>query len=180
MAKSSFQFPKLREHYSRWASVIEYLARQYALLVAGIIQRESAWNEKAERYEPAFYDRYLKENDEWQRRNEQNGWQICHVASSWGLLQIMFVTAWERGYRGDPVGLLIPEVNLVYGTKHLAWLLDRYEGVTGLEDMVAAYNAGNVRLNDAGQYVNWQYVDFVFRAANELKTIFGQRTYGRL
>lgn len=178
MGKKSSQFPRLRENYARWQSVIEYIAPQQCLIVGGIIERESAWNPKAERYEPAFYDRYLRDNEEWQRRIEEHGWQICHVASSWGLMQIMFVTAWERGYRGDPSALVIPELSLLYGMKHLAWLFARHEGVSGIEDAVAAYNAGTVRLNAEGQYVNWQYVDFVFRVANELKYILSRRSYG--
>ena len=169
----------LRKDYLRWQPAIEFLAPQYCLVVAGIIQRESAWDTKAERCEPAFYEKYLSDNDEWQRRIEDHGWQICHVASSWGLMQIMFVTAWERGYRGNPTALTVPEVSLLYGTKHLAWLLDRYEGIAGIADMVAAYNAGNVRLNDNGQYVNQPYVDYVFQIADQLKGILDRRTYGK-
>jgi len=169
----------LKKNYLLWQSVIEYLAPQYCLVVGGMIQRESAWDPKAERYEPAFYERYLSDNDEWQRRIEHHGWQICHVASSWGLMQIMFVTAWERGYRGNPTDLTAPETNLLYGAMHLAWLLDRYEGVSGMADAVAAYNAGNVRLDENGQYVNQPYVDYVFSVADQLKEVFERRTYGR-
>jgi len=167
----------LRTNYLRWQSVIEYLAPQYCLIIAGMIQRESAWEPKAERYEGSFFTQ-IEDKEDWQRRIEENGWQICHVCSSLGLMQIWFVVAWERGFHGSPTDLLVPETNLVYGTMQLKWLLDRL-GVTGLNDAVAAYNAGSPKLDATGAYVNQEYVDYVFSVADQLKEILGRRTYGQ-
>jgi len=50
-----------------------------------------------------------------------------------------------------------PEVNIYLTAAYLRYQLDRYDG--NITDAVAAYNAGSVRKNDRGAYVNQWHVD---------------------
>ena len=63
------------------------------------------------------------------------------ISSSYGLMQTMFLTAYETcGYRGSPDGLKDAAVNIDCGTKILKTKLDLYGG---LSNAVSAYNAGS-------------------------------------
>lgn len=64
--------------------------------------------------------------------------------ASYGLMQILYSTAKEVGYEGEPSGLLEVGTNLQYGTAYLRQLLDRF-GDTRLA--LAAYNAGPTRVS---------------------------------
>ena len=144
-----------------YRSVVEFLADKWAPLIAAIIERESGFRPLSVRYEPGFYRRYIAHDAIWKRRMEARGWNPVRVSSSFGLMQIMFPTAWTEGFRREPEELLVPEVNLVYGTKRFFHLLERYENPV---DAVAAYNAGTPRRRE-GVYVNQPYVDFVMEVA---------------
>ena len=160
----------LLKGWRRWRGVIEFLAPECAHEIAAIAFRESAWKEDVYRPEPAFYDRYIAADTptaiEWRKRIDSHGWQHVKCATSYGLMQIMFTTAWERGYRDDPDGLLIPEVSLLYGTMHFVYLWDKY---TSVYDAIAAYNAGSPRRYDATTYVNQDYVDYVLAGLDVLR-----------
>lgn len=75
-----------------------------------------------------------------------------------GLMQIMPATARDMGFVGDEVELFNPPINIFTGVKYLRFQLDRYGN---LLDMVAAYNAGSVRKNKDGAYINLSYVKSV-------------------
>jgi soluble lytic murein transglycosylase-like protein len=58
----------------------------------------------------------------------------------YGLMQITYATARSMGYKGEPRGLLDPEVNLTYAVPYLA---NAYKAAGGNEDRaVALYAAG--------------------------------------
>src|SRR4051794_29841986 len=68
------------------------------------------------------------------------------IAASYGLAQILYVTACDYGFAGEPEELFVPAIGLEYGARHLAHLLAWADG----DEMRAlcAYNggtAGNVR-----------------------------------
>ena len=157
---------ELRENYARWKRVIEFLAPDYPTIIGAIVQVESSWNPAAYRHEPRFYDRYVATNRDWQDRINEHGWQALKVATSWGLMQILFCTAWERGYRGDPEGLLVPEVSLLYGTMHFQHLTKSHG--YSVEDAIAAYNAGTPARTETGEYRNQKYVSNVLATNNAL------------
>jgi soluble lytic murein transglycosylase-like protein len=65
-----------------------------------------------------------------------------------GLMQLMPATAALRGVRDS----FNARDNIEGGVRHLKWLLDRYAG--NVPYAVAAYNAGNQRVEDAGGIPN--------------------------
>jgi len=87
-------------------------------LIKAIITIESSFDEKSYRYEP--------------HRND----------ASYGLIQILYATAKNLGFKGKPTDLYNPQVNIEYGTKFLKVLLNQYKN---LEDVIASYNMGYPR-----------------------------------
>jgi soluble lytic murein transglycosylase-like protein len=76
-----------------------------------------------------------------------------------GLGQINAPTAQGLGVT-DLNKLFRPDYNIEIMNKLLVELRGRYNGITS--DMIAAYNAGKVRLDDSGKYRNSIYVEKVF------------------
>src|SRR5262245_49046246 len=90
------------------------------------ILAESAGHADAFRFEPsiaaqiasgALRPRTLPGNPEPRR-----------IASSYGLLQILYVTACDYGFRDNPEALFVPAIGLKFGLAHLAALLEWAEG----------------------------------------------------
>lgn len=120
------------------------LAETYAvdpMLVEAVILKESGGHACAYRYEPEFYDRYLKGNAEYA------GMEPTRVSASYGLCQVMYPTARERGFRGEPELLCVPQVNIDLGCGILSALLRWADG--DVRKASAAYNGG--RGNWAGK-----------------------------
>lgn len=129
------------------------------LLVAAIVQVESAGDEWAMRFEPHWYDRL---NDVDPPRGVSVATERMQLSTSWGLMQVLGVTAREFGCDTPFLGVLCqPVVGIEYGCQVLRSKFERYDGDT--LDAVAAYNAGSVRLSDDGAYSNQGYVDKVMR-----------------
>lgn len=117
--------------------IVEQYATAYNLppaLVMAIISQESAFNPLAKRYEPKYK---------------------CY---SYGLMQILYVTAKNIGYKGQPEELLDINTNLNYGCKYLSNQYKRYN--QNLTDTISSYNAGSVTIKD-NKYSNQQYVNQV-------------------
>ena len=113
------------------------------LLVEAIVLTESSGNTDAFRFEPAFYNRYIKPYRLYL------GWNPRRISSSYGLLQLMGPVAHERGYPKDqPLEhLFVPEVGLEWGCKHLRMLLDWADGFEASDTQkrdaaLASYNGG--------------------------------------
>lgn len=132
-------------------------------LVTAMAMHES-WNPSlktavahAFRHEPAFWLRYMANKPEW------DGAVPYRVASSYGLLQVMYATALDVGYpRGDaPEMLFIPTINLEYGCRVIA---DRFTWAKGdTQALLASYNGGKTKDNAPGvvKKRNQVYVDSV-------------------
>ena len=103
-------------------------------IIEAIVQVESAGMAHAYRYEPAFWDRYLKDNPLYNDMNPRR------ASASYGLMQIMYPVACERGFTGEPELLFVPAINLQYGCRHLQHLLEWSSG--DVERALAAYNGG--------------------------------------
>lgn len=92
------------------------------------------------------------------------------VASSYGLLQILYVTAAvDDGLTGDPEQLFMPTVGLAYGAKQLARLLawarrHTADETRAMDAALAAYNGGEVGNLPTGPLRNQAYVDRVHHA----------------
>lgn len=130
-----------------WKEIVA-AALKYKLdpvLVEAIVVKESSGNTDAFRFERDFWNRYLKPNKLYAGRNPRR------VSSSYGLMQVMYPVAVERGYPADasPETLFIPETGLDYGCRQLRFLLDWVDGgwpeipeAVRLSAAVAAYNGG--------------------------------------
>ena len=113
------------------------------LLVEAIVLTESSGNTDAFRFEPNFYNRYIKPYKLYVGQNPRR------VSSSYGLMQIMLPVAHERGFLKSqpPEYLFVPEVGLDFGCKHLRYLLDWADGFACSDTQkrdaaLASYNGG--------------------------------------
>ncbi len=106
-------------------------------LVEGVITVESAWDPRAYHYD------YTGDPPPEARAA---GWGAEDWGSSWGLMQLEGVTAWEAlGYRGHPQGLWAVEINTRLGARYLKTLMTRYGDVL---DTLIAYNGGGAAVAD--------------------------------
>ena len=108
---------------TRYRPEITAAAKAYGLdplLVEAIVLTESSGNTDAFRFEPNYYNRLLKPKKLYPGQNPRR------ISSSYGLLQIMYDVAMERGYPKalPPEHLFVPEVGLEWGCKHLRYLMD--------------------------------------------------------
>ena len=138
-------------------------------IICGIISQESGWRTDATRYEPAFQRKYI----DTKYQNFREKWRR-DMATSWGLMQVMGITARELGFRGDPCELLNPPVGVRWGCKKLAELMRRYPDAP--KDVISAYNAGSPRRDKDGKYVNQYYVNKVLGYAQEWGEIINDKT----
>ena len=152
--------------------------------IKAIIRIESNFDLLAWRYEPAF-DR--KNKDKWtkppysyyaygegsttigtwldlHKRNAEiqpGDWNIpanLWLASSYGFMQILGVTALDLGFKEDEPQIYEPKINIKLGIKYLQYQLERYNGK--INWAVAAYNAGSAHIIDR-KFVNQDYVNKV-------------------
>jgi soluble lytic murein transglycosylase-like protein len=139
-------------------------------LLASICQQESGGNPWAMRFEPSLEGEVTKDGS-YLRLAMKNG--ITSITerilqqSSFGLCQILGLTARRMGFDRSLLELTTPAIGLDYGAKLLQSLLKRYNWVE--VDAVAAYNAGEVKLNSSGSLVNQLYVTSVCSFAKELR-----------
>ena len=134
--------------YRFYKPLIDAAAEKWQLdpiLVAAMCWQESTFNTDGFRFEADFYNRYLKPRPEWVGSNPRR------VSSSYGLMQIMFPVAVERGYPKEqaPEGLFVPEVGLEFGNRQLRYMMDKVDakvpqapGQDRLKAALASYNGG--------------------------------------
>ncbi len=124
-------------------------------IMFGWVLTESAWDPWATREEPAFHRRYVGDGG-------RESWEL---AISWGLLQVMGLTAREIGYKERYLSRLCdPALGLYYGAKYLR---SRYDGGDQTwAGALAAYNGG-FGGNMHPPYRNQHYVDKVISNARE-------------
>lgn len=126
------------------------------------VAQESSWDTYATREEPAFYRRYiLPKLDSMGRRAKREQWEL---AISFGLLQVMGVTAREMGFTNKYLSQLSdPSLGLYYGVKYLLHQKSRGDG--SWAQALAAYNGGvgGSPDNRTAPYRNQHYVDDVLR-----------------
>lgn len=111
-------------------------------LVEAIVIRESSGLTHAYRFEPLFWGRYLRNSPVWKDANPHR------VSASYGLMQVLYISAQELGFADEPEFLFVPSVGLEWGCKKLASLLEWAKGTPTAtpEDQrlaaIAAYNGG--------------------------------------
>lgn len=104
---------------SPYQSIVTEYAEQYSLdenLIRAVIWKESSGHPNAKRWE-----------------GEEYGY-------SRGLMGVLYTTAQQMGFTGEPDDLFDPDTNIHYGTAYLRWQLDRYG--EDVEKALSAYNAG--------------------------------------
>lgn len=167
---------------TRYTGMIKEIATAHGLdpdMVEAVVLQESAGNTDAFRFEPDFWNRYMKGKPQWTGANPRR------VSSSYGLMQIMYPVALEIGYSTDhpPEMLFVPEVGLTWGCQKLRQLADWAAGLTVPAEIakvepnvhvlagLAAYNGGRGGNNPAknwplrnGRYARevvakWQLLD---------------------
>src|SRR3990167_4864484 len=134
---------------TRYKKEIDAAALKHGLdpvLVEAIVVQESAGNTDAFRFEPDFWNRYLKANPKYRHLNPRR------VSSSYGLMQCMFCRILEDKIADNdvwaPEMLFIPENGLDIGCHLLADLLVWGRSVSptdpekALLASLAAYNGG--------------------------------------
>lgn len=137
------------------------------LLVAAIVQTESAGIDKVARYEgswPYFYK--IKEYALANNITEQTAQVLQKI--SWGPMQVLGAVACELGYLGWLPDLCEPDLGVHFGALKMQQLSKRY---TKMEDIVSAYNMGTARKDGMGIYYNQKYVDRVMGYYGELKSL---------
>lgn len=121
------------------------LAREKAIkygideaLVCSIVEQESDWNEWAIRYEPGFYEHYVKPMLD----NGQIGkTEATARATSWGLMQTMGEVARERGFAEPFLSALCdPENSLEIGCKHFSALMGKVNN--NIDSALLRWNGG--------------------------------------
>lgn len=148
------------------------IAKKYRLektLIKAVAIVESALDVRAYRHEPMFWERYLKLQDAWKDKDPKV------ISSSYGLMQVMFTTAWQLGFRGQAEDLYNPVINVELGTKLIRQLLDRIGSSTNINlwplDIALARLHGGSRGNPRvdGLLRSQMYVDKVKVTYWELK-----------
>jgi soluble lytic murein transglycosylase-like protein len=138
-------------------------AREYGLpesLVCAVCEQESGWNPLAMRYEPPFFDKYIRPLVDSGRLSSSPGISAATEARarafSWGLMQVMGQTAREHGFTGKFLSELCdPAVGLEIGCRVFAAKKEKAEG-----DMRRA-----LLLWNGGGYLD--YPDEVFERAKK-------------
>ena len=150
-------------------------AKKYSLtklLLKAVAIRESSLDPTAFRHEPGFWTRYLRNNPEWMHKDK------AEVSSSYGLMQLMYVVAWEIGFRGKGEELYNPVLNVELGAKFLRHHLNRimqtgvcvkWWNLRPIDVAISRYNGGpGGNPNSKGILRNQKYVDKVRRTWDTL------------
>lgn len=150
--------------------------RQYTIvphMLKALAFVESSWNPRAYRFEPLYWERYLKNDSHWSGRDPQE------VSASYGLCQLMYPTAVGIGFDGDTERLYNPAINIDLGGRYLRLLLDGvwrdkdawYDfPISAMDVSLSRYNGGTVGNPRAdGTLRNQSYVNKVLAQWEALK-----------
>lgn len=135
---------------TRYKTEIDVAATKWGLdplLVEAVVVQESGGNADAFRFEPDFWNRYLKVNPKYKGLNPRR------VSSSYGLMQVMYCRVFEDTIAANdawaPELLFVPENSLAVGCGLLAELLAwanqlplSGKPITAEAIALAAYNGG--------------------------------------
>lgn len=130
-----------------------------ASLVKSIIMVESAGKANAERFEPAFKERYIDPRP-WPTFGLPLPDEYRQRATSCGLMQVMGQVAREFGMKDPDIkgALTTPAVGIDYGCKLLARLSKKYDGrADKWQAVCAAYNGGPGAVKGVNIYSNPKY-----------------------
>lgn len=132
-------------------------------LACAIAEAESGFDELACRFEPNWKHAFKIAEFGKQAKISEDTERILQMCS-FGMMQVMGTVARELGLKGSILELSKPEIGVKFGCLKIKDLVMKYNG---LEDQIAAYNAGAPRKVD-GHYTNASYV-------NKVKEIYARR-----
>jgi soluble lytic murein transglycosylase-like protein len=125
-------------------------------LIAAVAWKESDFNVNAVNFESNYYAKYCK-NLSTSRIKQMNpavtsaSAERRLLAMAWGPMQVVGLTARERGYRKPHLSGLCGEDGIRMGTVYLAYQLGRYGD--DIMKSLSAYNAGSVIQSNHETYV---------------------------
>lgn len=128
-------------------------------IIATIIT-ESSGKPRAYRPEPEFYQRYIRGQDAWKLHPLYESSE--KIAASYGLMQIMYTTAYSVGFRGKPDDLYDPAVNIDVASAYIASPFQKKQHQWDPPKIACAYNAGSVRptkKNEWGMFYHPGHLD---------------------
>jgi len=144
---------QVAEIWKNYQASVLAASRKYGVPIPAIIatiSTESNGNPKAYRYEPLFYRRYIKNKDHW--KNNPYYYSPRRVSASYGLVQIMYTTAYSVGFRGEPEDLYDPRLNIDVGTAYIASRFQVKNHGWDPPKIACAYNAGSVRVTNSNAW----------------------------
>lgn len=112
-------------------------------VIIATISTESSGDPQAYRYEPAFYQRYIHGKASWKNNPYYDAPE--RISASYGLMQIMYPTAYTVGFRGKPEDLYDPRQNLEVGAAYIASPVQARQHGWDPPKIACAYNAGSIR-----------------------------------
>lgn len=147
--KPKTDYTKLKSPYKslghkdidRWGGLASQVAKQEGLsadqakALMATVATESSGNPESYRYEPGYEKRYVKGKPNYNQYYEKYG---EGASASYGLGQVMYPTAVDLGYEGDPEGLYDPATSLSYAAKYIK----RNQAATP-EEIATLYNTGS-------------------------------------
>jgi LysM repeat protein len=146
LVKDSKYTRQAADIWKKYQQPILTASQKYGVPVAVLIatiSTESSGDPKSYRYEPAFYDRYIKDNALWK---ENAFYQFPkRIAASYGLMQIMYTTAFSAGFQGKPEDLYDPAANIAVSAAYIASPFQQKQHEWDPPKIACAYNAGSVR-----------------------------------
>ena len=112
-------------------------------VIIATISTESSGDPQAYRHEPAFYTRYIQGKSAWKENPYYD--DPKRISASYGLMQIMYPTAYTVGFRGKPEDLYDPRQNLEAGAAYIASSGQVKQHGWDPPKIACAYNAGSIR-----------------------------------
>jgi soluble lytic murein transglycosylase-like protein len=145
------------------------------LLLKSIAICESSLDPKAYRFEPLYWERYMKDKPEWADKDPKV------VSASYGLFQVMYPVAVALGFVGSPEELCDPMTNALLAAKLMRQLIDKvvkarvcdqFYWLAPLHVSICRYNGGGWKNPDeSGVLRNQKYLRKVLKQWGELKKV---------
>ena len=149
---------RVADIWKNYGTLVTASAEKYGVPIPAIlatISTESAGKPKAYRYEPLFYTRYIKNQAEWKASPYYKFPR--RIAASYGLVQIMYTTAYTVGFRGKPEDLYDPASNIDAGAAYIASQYQVKNHHWDPPKIACAYNAGSIRATRGNPWGMYHY-----------------------
>ena len=127
----------IRENFGLVRAPLDLDRRKLLWSLAGC---ESSFGDDIDSHYESAYDiggRYY--NDQIKHLKGVYGREVC---CSQGVFQLLYITAYELGYRGQPFDLKFPEIQIVYVIEYIN---KRLKGFGTIEQFADGYNSGNFK-----------------------------------